>query len=393
MQSLVDNKENIEIQKAILILFAAGLNALEFFIPKIPLFPWLKPGIANIITIIWIIKYGAIDAIIFSILRIWIVGFYFGFSFISLFLAMSGGIASSCIMGGLWHYLGKRGYIGTIGIGIFGAVFHNLAQLISIYFLLSFNLNFLYQIPFMLFASLIFGSLTGYLAYKSFSFFEFNFVSTFNKKILINNLPPYKKTDFFFNLLIIIACFALVFSNSYQILLSSALGATFLCLLLNKGSLLRAILKPIRYGWIIFVFIALINISFSYGINIPKFPLLTYESLHTTLKQWLKLWTWINVTELLSYFNFNSVMFFLFKNIFRNNIQTILSGLLALQYFPLVTQKTKDYIKTKLYYFSKYFLEKRNYPAIKLNNNGFIFSIYLKLYEIISKEINTNKNH
>ena len=115
-------------KKAVWLLIAVALNALELFIPRIPILPWLKPGLANSITIIWLVKYGLNDAILYTILRTWISGFYFGFSFVTLTLSLSGGIAASLAMGLAWKLFGKRGHLGTVGIGITGAVFHNLAR-------------------------------------------------------------------------------------------------------------------------------------------------------------------------------------------------------------------------------------------------------------------------
>jgi hypothetical protein len=61
--------------KTALLLLAVGLNAFEYLLPRIPVFPWLKPGLANIVTIVWIIRWGAADALVFSIVRSWITLF------------------------------------------------------------------------------------------------------------------------------------------------------------------------------------------------------------------------------------------------------------------------------------------------------------------------------
>jgi hypothetical protein len=41
--------------KTVWILLAVAMSAAEFLFPRIPLFPWLKPGIANCVTLAWII--------------------------------------------------------------------------------------------------------------------------------------------------------------------------------------------------------------------------------------------------------------------------------------------------------------------------------------------------
>ena len=88
--------------------------------PRIPFLPWLKPGLANCITVVWIIRFGVKDAILFTLLRSWISGFYFGFSLLTLSLSLSGGIVATAAMGMAWNVLGKRGLLGTIGLSITG---------------------------------------------------------------------------------------------------------------------------------------------------------------------------------------------------------------------------------------------------------------------------------
>ena len=103
------------ILKTTLLLVAITVNALEMFLPRIPFLPWLKPGLANCVTIVWIIRYGGVEALFFSLLRIWLVCFYFGLSFVTLSLSLSGGIMATCAMGIAWHIFGKRKLMGTIG--------------------------------------------------------------------------------------------------------------------------------------------------------------------------------------------------------------------------------------------------------------------------------------
>ena len=155
MQSHTENQITPDtIRKAVWLLVAVALNALEFF-PRLPFFPWLKPGLANAVTMIWIIKYGTADAVLYTILRSWISGFYFGFSFLTLALSLSGGITATLAMGAVWRILGSKGLLGTVGIGITGALFHNAGQLATVYFLVVHNFSVFYQIPFMAAASIL----------------------------------------------------------------------------------------------------------------------------------------------------------------------------------------------------------------------------------------------
>ena len=155
------DERNLFSIKTIWLLLAISLNALELFLPRIPFLPWLKPGLANCITVVWIIRFGVKDAILFTLLRSWISGFYFGFSLLTLSLSLSGGIVATAAMGMAWNVLGKRGLLGTIGLSITGAFFHNSAQLLVVYFLLTHNASVFYQLPFMGAASIVFGTFAG----------------------------------------------------------------------------------------------------------------------------------------------------------------------------------------------------------------------------------------
>src|SRR5512133_1070105 len=93
----IEMRETVE--KTLWILIALSLSAIEMLLPRIPFLPWLKPGLANCITLLWIIRYGTIDAVLFSFLRTWIISFYFGFSFITFMLSTGGGIIATLTMG------------------------------------------------------------------------------------------------------------------------------------------------------------------------------------------------------------------------------------------------------------------------------------------------------
>ena len=157
-------QESTSVRKTVWLLLGVALNTLELFLPRIPLLPWLKPGLANSITMLWIIRYGLTDALIYTTIRVWISSFYFGFSLITMGLALSGGLLSTAAMGIAWKTLGRKNLLGTVGLGITGAVMHNTGQLAAVYFLLTRNRAIFYQLPFMGIAALFFGGLIGLIA-------------------------------------------------------------------------------------------------------------------------------------------------------------------------------------------------------------------------------------
>jgi heptaprenyl diphosphate synthase len=347
MQSPSNTASQQAIKKTVWLLCAVALNALEFFIPRLPFFPWLKPGLANIITILWIIEYGAVDAVLFSLLRTWIVGFYFGFSFLTISLAMSGGVLSTIAMGIFWSLLGKKKLLGTVGLGVIGAMFHNLGQLCAVYALMAANLHLFYQIPVMLVASVIFGGMVGLLAPIAYRVLGQHDGALDQYKMPAAPVFSAPASDFFFSFILLCACIAIVFSDSAAVLCASALGASLIAQIQLKGSV-KAFFKPLTGFWVLFIFIACVDLFFSYGTRIENVPFITSEGVDATVKQWLRLWTWLQISSILSYFNFHAVMLQTLSRIFPRHQETIFAGVLALEYFPGIAEDSKAFVKRKI---------------------------------------------
>jgi len=140
---------------AILSAYALALHGFESLLPT-PI-PWLKLGLANIITLVALILYGFRTALLVTLIRVVLasilIGTFLGPAFI---LSAGGGIASVIAMGlsiKLFNNL-----FGTVGISLIGALFHNIAQLSLAYFL------FIQRIEAMLIISpliVLIGSVTG----------------------------------------------------------------------------------------------------------------------------------------------------------------------------------------------------------------------------------------
>ncbi len=347
MQSLNSEAQLQVVKKTAWLLCAVAINALEFFVPRLPFFPWLKPGLANIITILWIVEFGAVDAVLYALLRTWIVGFYFGFSFLTMSLAVSGGVLSAMVMGIVWQLLGKKGLIGTVGLGIIGALFHNAGQLIAVYALMSANLRLFYQIPVMLGASVVFGGIVGGLAPAAYRVLGSAMpLPRPSDGAMAPSLSAHPK-DQAFSLLLLAGCTAIVFTNSVLALCLSAAGASLIVQIVRKGSF-EAFVFPVSKFWVLFAFVACVNMLFSYGARIQGVPFLTREGLNLTILQWLRLWTWLQVSFILSHFNFHSVLLQALGRVFRGHRETIFAGVCALEYFPGIAEDSKKYVKNKM---------------------------------------------
>lgn len=319
MQSLDSKAQAQVVKKTAWLLCAVAINALEFFVPRLPFFPWLKPGLANIITILWIVEFGAIDAVLYALLRTWIVGFYFGFSFLTMSLAVSGGVLSAVVMGIAWQVLGKKRLIGTVGIGIIGALFHNAGQLIAVYGFMAANLHLFYQVPVMLAASVAFGGIVGALAPAAYGVLQ-KAVPLPRRSSAGAAAPRFsaRPKDRLFSLVLLAGCMAIVCTDSVAALCLSAAGASLIVQIIRKGSM-EAFVKPLSGFWVLFVFIACVNLFLSYGARVESVPFLTREGLHLTLLQWLRLWTWLQVSFILSHFNFHSVVLHSLGRVFRRH--------------------------------------------------------------------------
>jgi heptaprenyl diphosphate synthase len=321
------------ILKTTLLLVAITVNALELFLPRIPFLPWLKPGLANCVTIVWIIRYGTVDAVFFSLLRVWLVGFYTGFSFISLCLSLSGGVLATFVMGSVWHVLGRKGIIGTIGLAVVGAMFHNLGQLMAVYLLLTYNVYLFYQVPFMILASIGFGILVGILAPMLGQISDQALDKISNSAI---SLPSHEKVRLSYTIasvFMLLLSVSLVFIDNRFVLLALAVLITGSVQVI-LGLSVQNLFFPIRRFWLLFVFVACLLLFLPYGRKVPWAPWITYEGLEATIHQWLRLWTWLQISFMFTYYRFHTVVFRVLSFLFRPYTSTLYSGLLAVEDFP-----------------------------------------------------------
>ncbi|MGF6907024.1 Gx transporter family protein [Fusobacterium sp. PH5-44] len=156
-----------EVYLTLFVLLSLYLSLLESFIPK-P-FPWMKLGLANIITIFVMEKFGFRMAAETSLLRIFIQSLTLG-TLLSPGFIISGlsGITSVFAMGFLFRF---RENLSLIAISSFSAMIHNLMQLIVVYFLLYRNVSVysrgvLILIMTFLLAGIVSGGITGFICEK-----------------------------------------------------------------------------------------------------------------------------------------------------------------------------------------------------------------------------------
>lgn len=142
---------------AVLSAYALALHGIEALLPS-PI-PWLRFGLANIITLTALVLFGFRTALMITLIRVvlgsMVTGTFLGPSFI---LSLGGGLAGTCAMGAA--LIAGRRVFGPVGISLWGALFHNGAQLFLAYFI------FIRRVEAVLFISpviLLIGTCTGFL--------------------------------------------------------------------------------------------------------------------------------------------------------------------------------------------------------------------------------------
>ena len=341
------------VQKAIWLLAAVALNAVELAIPRLPFLPWLKPGFANIITVLWIMKYGFGDALLYTMLRVWISGFYFGFSLFTLSLSLSGGLLSTAAMFIIWAALGRRGITGTVGMAIVGALFHNVGQLAVIYLMMSQNIGVLGQIPFMLCAAVVFGGIVGALAPSVGKILGFGVdngivgINTDNintDRINANSIDTNNTKTTVTAKMIIAATFAvsisLMFINNLYILIGAVIIYSIVSFSLNRKKP-SVLIYPMRF-YTLFLFVAFTNLFFTYGKRLEIIPFITEEGIMAFVKQSLRLWCWLQTVHILNRFDFHKSFIGLLYRFFPNKKDTLEAGMIALEHFPEVMKLSKS---------------------------------------------------
>jgi len=139
--------------------YAIALHGIERFIPM-PI-PWLRFGFANIIALTTLVLFGFKAAMFVTILRIVIgsmfIGTFLGPSFI---MSLTAGVSATLIMGLFYTIFGR--IFSPIGISLIGALFHNLAQLGTAYFLFIHNIDAILMLtPLIILIGIFSGALNG----------------------------------------------------------------------------------------------------------------------------------------------------------------------------------------------------------------------------------------
>lgn len=132
---MIDEKSKKNLRETtltgVLVAVAAALQILESPLPRI--LPWLKIGLANVVTLYAIMRLGCKKGILIAALRTCLSAFVFGGFLTPVhILSFAGAVSSAIVMGFLLHFLQKAS---ICIISITGAITSNVVQLFAVQFL------------------------------------------------------------------------------------------------------------------------------------------------------------------------------------------------------------------------------------------------------------------
>lgn len=141
--------------------FAIGLSLVEAVIPS-PL-PGVKPGLANIVTLIVLARFGLKAAIWVSLLRVVAGSLIFGTFLTPTFVLSFCGAAASLATLAFAHRL-PGAWFGPVSHSILAAFAHIAGQLAVVYLWLIPHAGLAYLVPLFGAAALLFGTVNGLVA-------------------------------------------------------------------------------------------------------------------------------------------------------------------------------------------------------------------------------------
>ncbi len=143
-----------------LLMLAVGMHVLEAGLPGLG--PWLKPGLANVITLITLVLLGPGAALALAIARVCVGAILIGTMFTPTFvMSLAGASAAAIVMLVAWRLLPG---ISLIGASLLGAVAHMLAQFVVVESLFIQQPALYYLLPPFLLVSCLTGWINGAIA-------------------------------------------------------------------------------------------------------------------------------------------------------------------------------------------------------------------------------------
>lgn len=140
---------------------AIAIHILEASFPS-PL-PGVKPGLANVVTLVVFIRHGFAVAAWVSGMRVLVGSLLIGTFMSPTFALSASGAVSALVIMGIAGRLGGR-HIGPVGLSVLSAIAHMSTQIVIAYLLFIPNPALFKLAPILLTAAFIFGTVSGVIA-------------------------------------------------------------------------------------------------------------------------------------------------------------------------------------------------------------------------------------
>ena len=328
--------------KTTLLLLAILVSSLEYFIPKIPVLPWLKLGLANAITLIWLYRFGFRDTILYGILRVLIVASLFGFNIFTITLATSGMIASISIM----FIMYRSNLFGVITISIIGAFMHNIGQLIAVNVILNNSVPILPQIPFVLLFGTITGTITAIISVRinNSNILMYMASKTVLGKIYIPTTGKVINVKLISVILLLSILIAVDSLNLVAVIFLIEILFIRLYLNISTIAIYKRLIKFIVP--LLSLFLAIIFMNLSNG---------SVKAFHLASIQIFKMIIWISASFIITYLGGVYPVFTALHKLFKNGEESIKAAILSIEVLPILAKRfsRKGQLRKLLFSFDK----------------------------------------
>lgn len=152
---------------AICLLMTCSLQIMGGLLPRIPIFPWLRIGLAYWIILPFLIRFGVAQVLVLFLFRNLMTMIYGGQLFSSFLISTSAGFVSLAVFGALGRYLYRHKKINLYGLSIMTAGSFNIIQLVVACQLIVQHQDFYFQVAPILVWSLASGWFIAFVVSRS----------------------------------------------------------------------------------------------------------------------------------------------------------------------------------------------------------------------------------
>lgn len=139
---------------------ALTIFMIESALPALAPIPGIKLGLANIVTLFILLRFEVKDAVLVLFMRIILAAVFAG-QIMSFLYSICGGVLCLFVMAFVNKLLHKKFIFLT---SVFGAMAHNVGQILAAYFVLGMSGIFVY-VPFLMISGIVTGLFTGVVCF------------------------------------------------------------------------------------------------------------------------------------------------------------------------------------------------------------------------------------